>query len=148
MGDARSFRINIHNKTTVTWARGGVELDHGEWTLLPPENIQAGEYRWFRSASDGFATGTAGWVVYYPGDGETFLEDGARLNWNNPFIGGNEFNVDARGSTGRNYQFHWGDPGGEDAAITLTIQQDAGLPPLGEGVSEAAVEPVIKTVLE
>jgi hypothetical protein len=86
-------------------------LSHGEWNpqspwdKLPPSIIEPGSGYWpWSSVSDGFLTGTQGWVRYYPTrlhppgdkvpssipDGETIY-----IMWDNPFVGSNSFQISA-----------------------------------------------------
>jgi hypothetical protein len=124
---ARTFFVSVQNFTGKVWDRVDVGLSHGAWSEngIPSEhwlkvsldddgNVVPGE-DWFMSESDGFATGTEGFVDYTAQGVAGTLH----IHWNNPFVGGNEFTA-----AGPN-QFHyfWGDPGGTDANINLVIQK-------------------------
>jgi hypothetical protein len=92
---------DTRNTLLIKVAQG---LDHGEWGTEPPDRIAPGGriYQW-ESHSDGFLTGTEGWVRYYPvaasdnivipspvPDAETIY-----IHWDNPFVGSNSYDTTA-----------------------------------------------------
>ena len=91
----RSFAITLRNVTPLTLTRANMNLAHGEWSNagndVPPQEIGPmnvnGAY--WSSESDGFATGTEGWVTYNTSAGECLI------SWNNPFVGSNGFGAAA-----------------------------------------------------
>ena len=128
MAAARSFFVSIKNFTGKTWDRGDVRLPHGMWTEpngFPSEHIAKAHFDdagdlvpgedWFESESDGFATGTEGFVEYTAQGTAGTL----RIHFNNPFVGGNEFTANGPNQ----FTYGWGDPGGSNANITLQIQK-------------------------
>jgi hypothetical protein len=82
---ARSTHVIIQNETTKTllFVRG--HLDHGEVTKKPPSRIAPGATGELFAESNGFMTGTEGYVIYrvdgVPGE--------AKFYWDNPFAGSN-----------------------------------------------------------
>jgi hypothetical protein len=123
----RSFLVSILNSVLAPWHRTGLNLIHGVWSQgsdgIPSEVIPAAHVQgihivpgddWFMSESDGFATGTEGWVDYMM-DG---VDGTLRIYWDNPFAGGNRFTA----SGPRDFTYNWGDPGGSDAHVTLRIE--------------------------
>jgi hypothetical protein len=103
---ARSVHVqfNVENMPNTKLVLVGSGLDHGEWSsgLAPPNELvpPATSISW-QSESDGFATGTQGWVRYYPispgatvpanvPDSETIW-----MTWDDPFVGQNSYNSTA-----------------------------------------------------
>jgi hypothetical protein len=124
---ARSFSITALNWLGKDWHRSNITLSHGEWSnnggLVPPELIprvslnadgdaQPGVV-FFEAESQGFATGTEG-VVDYNSDFGTIS-----IHFDNPFAGSNSFNVGAPDGL----RLLWGDPGGNNASITLEVRK-------------------------
>jgi hypothetical protein len=124
---ARSFSITVLNWTGRPWTRTNISLPHGEWSnggaLVPPEQIPpvhlngdgdaAPGLVFFEAESQGFATGTQGSVDYNSQFGKI------SINFDNPFAGGNSFNTSGPDSL----RLLWGDPGGNNASITLEIRK-------------------------
>ena len=129
----RSFLVSVANFTGKTWDRGAVQLLHGMWSEngIPAEHWQKvtldGDGNpvpgtdWFMSESDGFGTGTEG-VVEYTAQGVGTL----RIHWDNLAIGSNSFSADGP----PRFAYIWGDPGGSDARIDLTIKLPTAPEPL------------------
>ena len=122
----RSFSITVVNNTGRNWTRDIMELNGGVWSNneleTPPKdiprvslngdgNVQSG-MGFFESESDGVATGTEGFVDYNSDRGEKL-----HIYWDNPYVGGNSFNASVP-----NLHLYWGDPGGNNANITLRIE--------------------------
>jgi hypothetical protein len=88
----RSTGITLHNFTSLELRRKDFGLSHGIWQngeqAVPPEKIGPGQKAWFGSESDGFATGTEGYVLYTSDRGDF------HVGWDNPYMGGNGFGVD------------------------------------------------------
>src|SRR5665213_1639147 len=88
---ARSTHLIIQNQSAkrLIFVRG--HLDHGEVTKKPPSVIQPGASGDLFAESNGFATGTQGFVVYridgVPGE--------ATFSWDNPFVGSNSASASA-----------------------------------------------------
>eukprot|EP01084_Bolivina_argentea_P155125 270359_1 len=106
---SRSVGVRIENKTSVSFFRDGYSLSHGVWTNYAPQEIAPNSTVKFMSESNGFMTGTEGYV-YYKAKGEKIW-----LKWNNPYAGGNtfnhygssSFNVSRRGGSGDNGYVYW-----------------------------------------
>lgn len=97
-----AFLNDTHNTLLIKVSQG---LSHGEWGVEPPDRMTPGAqiYQW-ESHSDGFLTGTEGWVRYYPvaitsdnivipspvPDSETLY-----IHWDNPFEGSNSYDTSA-----------------------------------------------------
>jgi hypothetical protein len=124
---ARSFSITVFNWTGTPWHRVNMGLSHGMWSnggsLVPPEQLPKASFNedgdaqpgvaFFESESDGAATGTEGFADFDGPKGPLHIE------WDNPFIGSNHFSASASGV----FALGWGDPGGNDAHIDLTIRK-------------------------
>src|ERR1700761_4548311 len=100
---ARSVHVqfNVENMSNTSLVLVGSGLDHGEWSsgLTPPNELAppVTAIDW-QSESDGFLTGTQGWVRYYPispgakvptnvPDSETIW-----ITWDDPYVGSNSYN--------------------------------------------------------
>lgn len=92
---ARSVRIIFKNLTTDSLTRKSMGLSHGIWSDndsdSPPETITPKNSVMWESESDGFATGTEGFVSYKSDSWNGHL---LTIKWDNPFVGSNEFSVD------------------------------------------------------
>jgi hypothetical protein len=110
---ARSFYIEVLN-SGPDLNRQEEHLAHGIWTegRIPPEHIPNRSRAHWQSESQGFATGTEGWVRY------GFQEGDVKIWWNNPFVGSNNFGVDYDHDK---LEINWGDTSGNNAAVTVTI---------------------------
>ncbi len=124
---ARSFFITIQNFTGRVWQRSGLGLAHGIWSnndaLIPPEQLQRitldndgnaipGVVQ-FCSESDGFATGTEGFVEYQSDVGIL------HVGWDNPFVGSNGFGVNVPDG----FTNTFGDISGNDANVTVILRK-------------------------
>jgi hypothetical protein len=105
---ARSVTVNFFNQLGNTkLLLVGSGLSHGEWAAgaQPPSVITPNMQVTWESDSDGVATGTQGWVRYYPvravppsqaepppmaPDSETIY-----FTWDNPFVGSNSYSTSA-----------------------------------------------------
>jgi hypothetical protein len=122
----RSFLVTIKNSTSHVWDRGNVVLGRGVWSEngIPAEHIPRNGHDaddnpvpgtdWFMSETDGFGTGTEGWIDYTTRG----IAGTLRIHWNNPTIGTNEFSAGGPPQ----FVYLWGDPGGTQAEITLRIE--------------------------
>ncbi len=88
---ARSSHVIIQNQTAqrLIYVRGSVA--HGEVTKKPPSAIAPGGTGDLFAESNGFATGTEGYVVYRV-EG---VAGEAQFNWDNPFVGSNSASASA-----------------------------------------------------
>jgi len=104
---ARSVHVqfDVENMPNTKLVLVGSGLDHGEWSsgLVPPKVLAppVTSLEW-QSESDGFLTGTQGWVRYYPispsgakvptnvPDSETIW-----ITWDDPYDGNNSYNSTA-----------------------------------------------------
>jgi hypothetical protein len=82
---ARSVAVTFKNFTALTLTRSSWSMSHGIWTVLPPETIQPVTSAFWKSESNGFATGTEGRVTYNTASGTV------RVTWNNPYVGSNGY---------------------------------------------------------
>lgn len=82
---ARSTRVRIKNNTEYTMTFVGLTATHGIISGQPTTQITAGTVGELFAESNGFMTGTEGWVKYrlegFPGE--------AKFHWDNPFLGSN-----------------------------------------------------------
>ncbi|WP_165953752.1 aegerolysin family protein [Streptomyces sp. 8K308] len=82
---ARSYDISIVNLTNMELTREKSHLDHGVWSgegsETPPDKIAPGETVHFGSESQGFMTGTEGYVTYGSPAGDF------TVYWDNPYVG-------------------------------------------------------------
>lgn len=91
---SRSMGITVHNfiNPPIQLIRKDMGLSHGIWSnnggAVPPEKIDPFQTVWFGSESDGFATGTEGFVLYSSNIGDF------HIGWDNPYVGSNGFGVD------------------------------------------------------
>ena len=87
---SKSTHVILVNSAGEQFNKQSASLDHGIWTQQPPDVIPAGSIGEWQSESNGFATGTEGTAKY------TVSGDGGRvvsIHWNNPFVGGNGYDV-------------------------------------------------------
>ena len=112
---ARSFRILFRNITELTLRRASMELPHGEFSnnggAVPPDTIAPFTRAEWQSESGGLATGTEGIVVYSSDRGNL------RIRWNNPFVGGNELEINPPSG----FDFTNTSIDGNDASVTVTF---------------------------
>jgi hypothetical protein len=95
----RSTKLIVENLTGSDLQIDSADLDHGDWTKMPPTSIGAGQTESWESASanPSFLTGTEGEVRYRTDDGKPVI-----IHWSNPLIGKN-----------------WHEPDGTDAAFAV-----------------------------
>ncbi|MFH8409250.1 Crystal protein ET79 [Streptomyces sp. NPDC018019] len=110
----RSTQVKVVNETGTLLVRSGAGLSHGIWSgnNLPPSLIKPGERASWKSESEGFATGTEGWVEYLMSGGSKVI-----LRWNNPFAGSNSYSCEA--PPGHSCARSGG--GGNNATVVFTI---------------------------
>ncbi len=147
MSSSRSTSVEFSNDTRNTLlikvAQG---LDHGEWGAEPPDRMTPGGhiYQW-ESHSDGFLTGTEGWVRYYPvATNDNIVipspvpdEATIYIHWDNPFVGSNSYNTTAPnpyqvvqdGGTGTGDEaataFHFGGVNGPNTCLPGFVWRNA-----------------------
>jgi hypothetical protein len=119
----RSFSITVFNWTGTVWNRTNMGLSHGIWSdsFEPPEQLPKVSLNDNGDAQPGVAffeseggmEGTQGFADYDGPVGPLHIE------WDNPFIGSNHFSASAAGV----FALGWGDPGGNNAHIDLTIRR-------------------------
>jgi len=94
----------VNNTQNTMLIKVGEDLAHGEWRIEPPDNIGPGSQVTWESQSNGFLTGTEGWVRYYPVDANSDNvaipspvpdSDTIYVYWDNPFVGSNSYNTTA-----------------------------------------------------
>jgi hypothetical protein len=124
---ARSFSVTVENSTGKVWTRSALTLPHGEWSngggAVPPETIPKASFNsegdiqpgtiFFEAESQGFATGCEGFVDYKSDFGVI------SIHFDNPFTGSNTFSASGPPGIG----LPSGDPGGNNAAVTLEIRR-------------------------
>jgi hypothetical protein len=126
----RSFAITVDNFLRGgDWTRDAYGLTHGIWgpndSKVPPERITEAtldgdedvvdSFIYFESESDRFVTGFQGFVDYVRGT------DRIHIEWNNPAIGGNSFDV----TTPDRFVARW-DPGaigGNNPSVTVSLKK-------------------------
>jgi len=101
-------------------------VSSGVFAIDPPVDIAPGDELTWLSESDGFLTGTEGYVTYWP---RFFGDDGGipspapadeviHVWWNNPYVGSNEYRSSAPGPFSLGHQ--GGD--GNNAVVRFTLQ--------------------------
>ncbi len=112
----RSFAIRLRNLTDLDLHRKDLHLDHGEWSNgekdVPPEEIGPGKTAAWQSESDGFGTGTEGWVLYGSDAGDV------RVYWDDPYFGSNGFRVDLPAGYTQTHT----DISGNNAAVKVVLE--------------------------
>lgn len=125
---ARSTAVTFTNSTHNTLLiKVGEYLAHGEWSTEPPQAIGPGIQVQWGSESNGFLTGTEGWVRYYPVPANTDsigipspAPDAATIYiyWDNPYVGSNSYDKAAPSPYQVSQQ---GDGSGDNAAVTFAL---------------------------
>lgn len=125
---ARSTAVTFVNNTQNTLLiKVSENLAHGEWSNEPPNDIAPGAQVEWGSESNGFLTGTEGWVRYYPVSANTDsigipspAPDSATIYvyWDNPYVGSNSYDKAAPGPYQVSLQ---GNGSGDNAAITFDL---------------------------
>ena len=125
---ARSTNVTFTNNTHQTLlTRVDENLAHGIWSTEPPAQINPGEQVEWGSESDGFLTGTEGWVRYYPSVLDTDsigipspAPDSATIYiyWDNPYAGSNSYNSAAPSPWQTTQE---GDGSGDNASIAFSL---------------------------
>ncbi|PHM31231.1 hypothetical protein [Xenorhabdus innexi] len=95
----RSVVILFDNKTKfhLVIDEKWMYIYHGRWSknLKPPKNIKSYSQAWWGSESNGFMTGTEGYVRYSIMDGESETGDVSnnwvQIRWENPYYGFNSY---------------------------------------------------------
>ncbi|KAI1071491.1 hypothetical protein LB507_005080 [Fusarium sp. FIESC RH6] len=101
---ARKIKILFQNNTqqTLNWVDSGVE--HGERSVVAPDQINSRDTGNWALESDGFATGCEGWMTWRIGDNGPTVT----LEYSNPYVGeisyscsvdSNAFTVDWNGGS-------------------------------------------------
>jgi hypothetical protein len=115
---ARSMTIHLTNFLLIhpqQLNRTGMGLSHGIWegngALVPPESLPYGVTATFGSESNGFMTGTEGYVTY----GSTLGD--ITLRWDNPYIGRNSVTCNAPAGV----QCFTSDTSGNNADVHVTV---------------------------
>ena len=118
---ARSTRFVFYNDSDTTLYRTGGGLDHGIWTRQPPPSIPPLTNANWESESNGFMTGTEGYVDY-----DIRLASGesagtCHVYWDNPFIGSNEYEE----KTPATFRVKRQGGGGDNAVVRLTFSSSS-----------------------
>jgi Domain of unknown function (DUF5050) len=79
----------------------GSGLSHGEWNESPPAVIDGAQTATWSSVSDGFLTGTEGWVRYFPARNASQVpsniadKETIYITWDNPYAGSDSYTATA-----------------------------------------------------
>lgn len=117
------LRVRIYSDFVLVRDDANTGLDHGIWTDKPPDFVGNDEVNW-GSESNGFLTGTAGFVTYtipHPGSGDGLR---LRLEWSDPFFGSNSYGatVTPQGqSDGSGFSVGFFGGGGDNALVTFVL---------------------------
>jgi hypothetical protein len=120
---ARSMWINLVNFSFGGYGlqRQGMGLGGGIWSYggasVPPEYVAAGTSVAFGSESDGFMTGTDGWVTYATTRADGATKGQFTLRWSNPFFGRNSVGCDVPAGIFCGVS----DTSGNNATVTVTV---------------------------
>lgn len=124
---ARSTTVIFANNTNHLIRKVSEDLSHGEWSNEPPNDIPPGAQVVWGSESNGFATGTEGWVRYRVTPNNTDLDlvpdpfpdsETIYVYWDNPFVGSNSYNTSALSPYIVTQQ---GDGSGDNATVTFSL---------------------------
>lgn len=115
---ARSTKVKFHNGTGCQLNRQSYGLAHGIWSQgqEPPATVyNTGDESW-QSESNGFMTGTEGFVSFQTSNCEEDWRNGRtiRLHWNNPYVGGNGRDTDG---TDQSFRAVFEGGGGDNALL-------------------------------
>lgn len=112
---SRSVQVHFKNTTDSVMTLKKSALDHGIWSQdnHPPETIEGGDQnvQW-GSESDGFMTGTEGYVTYILGSGGEVT-----LKWDNPYLGANSYSS----STPAGYSCQYAGGHENNSNVTFTL---------------------------
>jgi hypothetical protein len=118
---AVSATVHLTNNTGCTLLKVAYWVDHGVTTIAPNPSIPRGTTDWWRTESNGVATGTEGHARYttincaYAPKNYGFVE----VHWDNPYWGANSY--DDAGTTYPFYVPHSGG-GGYQASVFFYAQ--------------------------
>jgi hypothetical protein len=95
----RSIRVTLSNNTDYSLILlGNAGPCHGKWTeggWNPPDQIQSKTHGAWQSQSDGFLTGTEGWVKYLIATKDPrCTQQLVYIHWDNPFVWNNTTPID------------------------------------------------------
>jgi hypothetical protein len=114
---ARSVWVIIRNNSKYQLTAPQSYLTSGVWTVKPNAVIQPGQESGFGSESNGFMTGTHGYVMYGVSNGQqlSFL-------WTDPYAGSNSYSLSLGGLpyNGKIWVTRSGG-GGNNAVVVITI---------------------------
>ncbi|MBD0671233.1 hypothetical protein [Streptomyces sp. CBMA156] len=92
---ARSTKVHLYNGTGCSLVRTGYGLAHGIWSQgqEPPYTVGDTYLVPFQSESNGFMTGTEGWVSYQSYNCDDSWRNGKNImmHWANPYVGSNSY---------------------------------------------------------
>lgn len=113
----RTVTATIVNRSDQTLTLFTEHLEHGGWDIPPPASVAPGATSTaFVSQTIGLFTGTEGWAAYKLDDGSTF-----RIDWDNPFVGPNEFSQVRQPQGDQTTTPTFGDPHDDDATVIYTF---------------------------
>ncbi|WP_437936876.1 aegerolysin family protein [Sorangium sp. So ce341] len=116
---SRSVDVYFNNKSGQLLTRKTFGLSHGVWSgdSVPPELIADQTTAYWRSESQGLATGTEGFAEYYVGANLAAI---VRVAWDNPFWGHNKYSETAPSGYGISHQ--GGD--GDNATVNYVLIEE------------------------
>lgn len=93
---ARSTDVQFLNQTGCDLNRIDYGLAHGEWWAYPPESMDSYTKATWVSESNGFLTGTEGYVKFKTSDchNPNNKRKIVQVHWANPYIGANSYDYD------------------------------------------------------
>ncbi|MEU7133563.1 hypothetical protein [Streptomyces sp. NPDC046261] len=103
---ARSTKVKFHNGTGCQLTRQSYGLNHGIWSQgnEPSATVYNTHDDDWQSESNGFMTGTEGYVTYTTSNCEEDWRNGRtiRFHWNNPYVGSNGYDTNGTDNAFRN----------------------------------------------
>ncbi|KIK55251.1 hypothetical protein GYMLUDRAFT_248853 [Collybiopsis luxurians FD-317 M1] len=117
-----SVAVTFENKTDLTLIRVEAELEHGIWATnqYPPEIISPHSVGKWKSESNGFMTGTAGYVKYAMDSGKESI---LRVYWSNPFAGSNSYDGSIAGPKEHEYVWSYTGGTGNNASVSFKLEK-------------------------
>lgn len=119
---ARSVVCQLQNQTSVILMllQDSLQLEHGEWTVYPPQNIYPNQLVQWQSDSNGFMTGTEGRCTYQfiANTGSGPVIGNVKLHWDNPYVGSNSYSIEV---TPPPYDGDYDGGGGDNSTVTFHV---------------------------
>ncbi|KAB0498163.1 MULTISPECIES: aegerolysin family protein [Pseudomonas] len=123
----RSVDVYFENylDSTLSLTQNSLKLDHGEWDTYPPQKILkpssnvSGKGYW-KTESDGFATGTEALCSYAFYDFVTEEICNINIHWDDPYVGSNSYEI-TTDSDNVKVSYSGGD--GDNATVTFRAEK-------------------------